>query len=153
MRFNLIDVFFMFACEAIGMVVGQLLCPHLPGYVRPIAMPLGALCMYLALMYPFYRGLRLYPMVLPRCPCCRSFQHGFHILDVRWPRIVFRCPTCEGEFVVWHNGKPGGEETWEKPVLALKWPYAWGIYKRAKNRETGVAPDSGSADAPPASAG
>src|SRR5262245_57409363 len=102
MRFNLLDLFFLIACEAIGMVVGKLLSPHLPGYFRPIAMPFGAICLYLALIYPFYRGLKLYPMVLPRCPCCRRFPHdGLHILDIRWPRIGFRCPTCDGEFIVW----------------------------------------------------
>jgi hypothetical protein len=59
-------------------------------------------------------------MILPRCPFCRNFQHGFHILGGQYPRVTFRCPTCNGEFVIWHNGKPGDQETWEKPVLALK---------------------------------
>jgi hypothetical protein len=108
--------------------------------------------MYFALIYPFYRGFKLFPMILPQCPCCGRFQEGFHILGGNWPRIIFRCPTCDGAFVIWHNGKPSDQETWEKPVLALKWPYAFGIYKRARKPEPGTAPNVGSADAPPASA-
>jgi len=108
--------------------------------------------MYLALIYPFYRGLKLFPMILPRCPCCGRFQYGFHILGGRWPQISFRCPMCDGEFVIWHNGKPSDQETWEKPVLALKGPYAFGIYKRAKKHGPVAAQNAGSADAPPASA-
>ena len=152
MRYGLIDVLFMFACVAIGTVVGLSLSIHLPGYLRPAAGPLGAICLYLALMYPFYRGLKLYPMLLPRCPCCRKFQDGFHFDDGGWPRVRFRCPTCDGEFVVWHNGKPGDQETWDSPVLALKWPYALGIYIRAKKPRSGAAPNARSTDGPPPSA-
>jgi len=137
MRFGLIDVLFLSASLTIGLVIGLSLSPRLPGYIRPIAVPLAGLSMYLALVYPFYRGLKLYPMILPRCPCCGHFQDGFHIWDEFWPKIIFRCPTCAGEFVVWHNGKPGDQETWETPVLVLKWPYALGIYKRIKKPEVG----------------
>ena len=151
MRFNLIDVLFMDACIIIGVIGGALLSSHRYGPPRLVAMGLGAVCMYLALVYPFNRGLRRYPMLLPRCPCCsRLEQKGFHFCG-NWPRIIFRCPLCDGEFVFWHNGKPDDEETWEKPVLALKWPYAFGIYKRVKKPETNAAPTAGSADAPPAS--
>jgi hypothetical protein len=151
MRFNLIDVLFMDACIIIGMIVGALLSSHRHGPPRLVAMGLGAVCMYLAVVYPFYRGFRRYPMLLPRCPCCRRRdQKGFHVCGNR-PRIIFRCPLCDGEFVVWHNGKPGDEETWEKPVLALNRPYALGIYNRVKKPETDAAPNAGSADAPPAS--
>jgi hypothetical protein len=152
MRFNLIDVLFMVVCLTIGTIVGLSLSSHLPGYLRPVAPPLGGLCLYLALIYPFYRGLKLYPMILPRCPCCRTFQDGFHFEDGGWPRIRFRCPTCNGEFVIWHNGKPSDQETWETPVLALKWPYALGIYIRAKRPKSRAAPNAGSAFAPPPSA-
>ena len=132
------DLFFAIVCIALGMVVG-LLSSHLPRYSRPVAGPLGGLFVYLALMYPFYRGLKLFPVMTPRCPCCGRFQDGFHILSGDWPRLSFRCPTCDGEFVIWYNGKPGDQETWEKPVLALKWPYAFGRYKRAKKPEPGAA--------------
>ena len=151
MRFNLIDVLFMDGCIIIGTIAGALLTSHRQGPLRLVAMGLGSVCVYVALVYPFYRGFRCYQMLLPRCPCCRRRdQKGFHICG-NWPRIIFRCPLCDGEFVVWHNGKPGDEETWEKPVLALKWPYALGRYKRVKKPETEAAPKAGSADAPPAS--
>ena len=147
----MIDVLFMDACINIGVIVGALLSSHRDGLPRLVAMGLGAGCVYLAFVYPFYRGFKRYPMLLPRCPCCRSRdQKGFHISG-NWPRIIFRCPLCDGEFVVWHNGKPGDEEIWDKPVLALKWPYAFGIYWRVKQPETDDAPNAGFADAPPAS--
>jgi hypothetical protein len=142
MRFNLIDLFFAIACGLIGVLIGRSLSSQLPWYFRPVAPPLGGLCMYVALVYPFYRGLKLYPMIFPRCPCCGRFQEGFHFRDVDWPRVRFRCPTCDGEFVIWHNGKPSDQETWETPVLTLNWPYAWGIYKRANSPEQGAAPNS-----------
>src|SRR5262249_33641110 len=115
MRFNLLDVFFAIACLVIGAVIGRALSFYLPGYFRPVAEPLGAVCTSLALVYPFYRGLKLFAMLVPRCPCCGNFQNGFHILDVRWPRVGFRCPTCAGEFAIWHDGRPGEQETWENP--------------------------------------
>ena len=139
MRFGLIDLLFAIASIAIGAVLGRLLVTELPAQLQPIAGTLGGICIYLALIYPFYRGLKLFPMVLPRCPCCGSFQRGFHVLGIVWPRINFRCPTGNGDFVIWHNGKPGAQETWEKPVLVLKWPYAFGIYHRIQKPK----PDAG----------
>jgi hypothetical protein len=35
--------------------------------------------------------------------------------------------ACSGELVIWRRGVPGRKEAWEKPVLAWKWPYAFGI--------------------------
>jgi hypothetical protein len=130
MRFGLIDLLFAIVCIAIGDVLGQAIASYLPTGVRTVAGPVTGMGIYLLLIYPFYRALKLFPMILPRCPCCGAFQHGFHILGGSWPRIGFRCPSCNGEFVIWHNGAPGDEETWEKPVLALKWPYALGRYRR-----------------------
>ena len=140
MRIGLIDQLFMIATIVIGALLGRLLAPHVS---QPLQLLVQALCvasLYLALMYPFYRGLKLVPMILPRCPCCGNFQKGFYFLEVQWPRITFRCPSCNGEFVIWHNGTPGDQETWEKPVLALKWPYALGTYKRMSKPDPGDAP-------------
>ncbi len=57
MRFNLIDLLFMDACIMIGVIVGALLSPYRHGPLRLAAMVLSAVCTYLALVYPFYRGL------------------------------------------------------------------------------------------------
>ena len=130
MRLGLIDLLFWVACFAAGMVLGQAAASDLPTQLRSFAGPVAGVCIYLVLVYPLYRGLRLIPIIFPRCPCCRSFQRGFDILGGLWPRISYRCPSCNGEFVIWHNGRPDKEETWEKPVLALKWPYALGTYWR-----------------------
>ena len=80
MRLGLIDLLFAIGCVAIGMVAGQLVASELPAGFRPIAGPVAGICLYLALIYPFYRGLKLLPVIFPRCPCCASFQQGFHIL-------------------------------------------------------------------------
>jgi hypothetical protein len=168
MRFGLIDVLFTQACLGIGVGLACLLVLPLPGSVRGVGVLLGGpcigLCLYLALIYPFYTRLRLYPMVLPRCPCCGNWpgghrrgtigeeqrdRDGFYVRG-EWPRITFLCANCEGEFIVWQNGKPSDQEPWEKPVLALKWPYALGRYKRAKAPESGAPAKTGSADAEPA---
>jgi hypothetical protein len=150
--FNLIDLAFAIVCFGIGVVFGQSLASHSPAYLRLLAGSIGGLCVYVGLVYPFYRGLKLYPMVIPRCPCCGRFQDGFHVLGGDWPRVRFRCPTCNREFVIWFNGKPGDQETWEHPVLALKWPYALGIYKRAIKPGPREAPNGDFADVPPAPA-
>lgn len=128
MRFGLIDLLFAIACIATGMVLGHVVALELPASLRAFAGPVAGAGVYSLLVYPFYRALRLFPMILPRCPCCAKFQNGFHILGGQYPRITFRCPTCNGEFVIWHNGNPGEEETWDRPVLALRWPYALGRY-------------------------
>ncbi len=52
-----------------------------------------------------------------------------------WPRITFRCGICDGEFVVWHDGTVGSDETWEVPVLVLKWPYLFGPYRKVEKPE------------------
>src|SRR5262245_32120196 len=118
MRYGLLDLLIVIFSISIGVILGHSVAPFLPGLFRPVAEVVGAVAIYLAVVYPIYRGFRLFPMVLPRCPCCNKFQHGFHFAQA-WPRVPYRCPTCHGEFVVWHNGKPTAEETWEKPVLAL----------------------------------
>ena len=131
MRYGLIDLFFMCACTATGLVGGMILTADFSPRVRVVVGIAGALCLYLVLIYPFYRGLRLLPMILPRCPCCRSGRdNSFDSIGGPWPRVTLRCCKCNGEFIVWLDGKAGDQETWEKPVLTLKWPYAWGIYRR-----------------------
>lgn len=136
MGFNLIDLLIVIVSIAIGMIIGNALSPSLPAFLRPIAKVLASTAVYLVVVYPIYRTFKLFPMILPRCPCCNKFQQGFHILSTHaWPRVTYRCPTCNGEFVIWHNGKPTAQETWDKPVLALKWPYAFGRYKRTRKPE------------------
>jgi hypothetical protein len=132
MRLALPDLLFAIASFGMGTGVCRLLGTE-SGSLHQICggMFLG-LIIYLVLIYPVYRGFKLFPMILPRCPCCGNFQQGFHVRGDDWPRISFRCPTCSGEFVVWHNGKPSPDESWDHPVLALKWPYALGRYKRMK---------------------
>jgi hypothetical protein len=144
-RFGLIDLFFAQACFGLGMVAGWLLSAHQPGYLRLVEGAVCGLFIYFALIYPFYRGLKLYPMYLPPCPCCGRCQEGFYFNESGWPRVSLKCPTCDDEFVIWHNGKPGDQETWEKPVLALKWPYAFGRYKRVQKPESGAPANLGSA--------
>ena len=129
MRFGLIDLLIAIFFTTVGTVVTQLLGSIYPFYLTWIAVPVCAVGLYLAVLAPIYRRFRLFPMILPRCPCCGKFQNGFHFTQ-GWPRVGYRCPTCKGEFVIWHNGKPGDSETWERPVLALKWPYAYGRYVR-----------------------
>ena len=143
MRFSLVDLAFAIASIAIGLVMGRLLAFHLrlPPYLRLTVVLLGGPCVYLAFIYPFYRGLRLAPMLLPRCPCCQNFQHGFYVDACGWPRVSFRCPSCNGEFVIRLNGQPSDQETWERPVLALKWPYALGVYKRMLKPEPDGTPE------------
>jgi hypothetical protein len=142
MRLGLPDLLFAIASVALGTLFWQFVNPEATSLYRIGGGLFVGSCLYLALVYPVYRVLKLLPMILPRCPCCGVFPQGLHILGGDWPRIRFRCPTCDGEFVIWHNGKPGCEESWDHPVLALKWPYALGRYKRMKNPEQD-APSNG----------
>ena len=82
MRFGLIDLLFAIACIAIGMVLGQTVASGLPTVLRAFVGAVAGVGLYLVLIYPLYRGLRLLPMILPRCPCCRSFQP--RISHSRW---------------------------------------------------------------------
>jgi hypothetical protein len=141
MRLGVIDVLFGIGCIAVGAALGQWLAPDLPASLGLLAETVAGVSVYFALVYPFYRSFRLLPIILPRCPCCAKNQQGFDILGGHFPRIAFRCVTCNGEFAVWLNGTPGDQETWEKPVLALKWPYALGRYRRMPP-ETGAAPEN-----------
>lgn len=115
MGYRLHDFLFFTMCLTIGALL------------RSVLVGVG---IYLALVYPVYRALKLFPMVLPKCPCCGKLPPGFHVQRSSWPRVPFQCPACDGTFVVWHNGKVGAEETWETPVLTLGWPYALGRYRR-----------------------
>ena len=129
MRFSLIDLLVLTASFTAGALVADAFFPSSPMLLRLVTKALAGLIIYLAIVYPIYRGFRLFPLVLPRCPCCKKFQNGFHF-DGAWPRITYCCPTCGGEFIIWHNGKPTKDETWDKPVLVLKWPYVTGRYTK-----------------------
>jgi len=142
MRFSLIDLLIAIVLIAIGAVLGRSLASDLPAYLRPIAEPFFGICVYLALIYPIYRRFRLFPIVLPLCPCCGNFQNGFHIIHGGWPHVTFRCTSFNGEFIIWYNGKPSDQETWDKPILALKWPYAFGRYKRMEKPKQANPPYS-----------
>jgi hypothetical protein len=126
MRFGLIDLLIAIGLASVGVVAARFLFPV---RLYPVAVPLCAAGVYLAAVAPLYRRLHLLPLILPRCPCCTKFQSGFSFVpDAQ--RVVCRCPTCRGEFVIWFDGQVGPAETWDRPVLVLKWPYAWGRYKR-----------------------
>jgi hypothetical protein len=148
MRVSLIDVLIALAIVIVGALIAMsifyvmvLACGLIlpsetsEAVVIPASMIAG-ICFYLALAAPIYRHFRFLPMLLPRCPCCEKRQEGFHFLP-DWPRIRYRCPQCDGEFVIWHNGRPTDEETWDNPVLVLKWPYVLGRYKRAEKPNGG----------------
>lgn len=129
MRFNLIDLLIAIFFMTMGTVVVSLLPPRFsccPPLAAGLFLGTG---LYLAVVAPIYRRFRLFPMILPRCPCCGKLQQGFFFTH-GWPRVIYKCPTCTGEFVIWLNGEPGDTETWDRPVLALKWPYALGRYQR-----------------------
>src|SRR5882762_7735353 len=100
MRFGLIDLLFLFGCEAIGIIVKLWLTAFMSASFSLLLGVAVAVLIYLILVCPFYRGLKLFPMILPRCPCCAKRQPGFHFVH-GWPRVVYRCPTCNGEFVIW----------------------------------------------------
>jgi hypothetical protein len=143
--FNLIDFLFLEGCLVVGGGSAFYLASGWPRPLQAAAAVLGAVCLYLALVYPFYYGLKRYPMTRPRCACCGKEQAGFYVNAVDWPRVVFGCPTCKGEFALWHNGRAGAKETWDMPVLALTWPYAFGVYRRLQKPESRTA-SSGRAD-------
>jgi hypothetical protein len=132
---GLIAGFFM----AVGLlIVRQLLAGMFPPFLTETAGCVFGFLLYLAVAAPIYRTFRWRPMIHPRCQCCRNFQAGFYYTGT-WPRIVYKCPTCTGEFIIWFNGKVGNTETWDKPVLALKWPYVLGRYKKM-NKPTASDP-------------
>jgi hypothetical protein len=137
MRYGLTDLLIAIFFVSVGVVAALPLHHLFPSCVTgiPIAVVCG-LCLYMAVAAPIYRRFRLFPLILPRCPCCGKFQNGFHFIH-DWPRVFFRCPTCKGEFVIWLDGRAGDTETWDRPVLALKWPYVFGRYKKV-NKPTAV---------------
>lgn len=145
MRLSLIDLLifigFAGASSAFGLRLAHDLSPRIPALVTLAASWFLGLAAYLAVVCPLYRRCRWKPMLLPRCPCCKKGQEGFHFTPA-WPRVIYRCPTCNGEFVIWHNGAVTGDETWDKPVLALKWPYVYGRYKRMEKPEQPTPPYS-----------
>jgi hypothetical protein len=145
MRFGLIDLLFEIFSMAIGVAIVRWAFPSCPLFIAAV---IGGTFVFLAVFPPIYRRFRLFPMILPRCPCCMKFQNGFHFTH-SWPRVTYRCPTCNGEFVIWCNGKVGHTEIWDRPVLVLKWPYAFGPYKRVETPEPSATPNAG----PPTASG
>jgi hypothetical protein len=144
MRFSLIDLllFIAFAgiTSAIGTGLALSLAPHIPIPITIIATWLIGIFAYLATACPLYRKFRWKPLLLPRCPCCNKRQEGFHFIPA-WPRVIYKCPSCNGEFVIWHNGQIADSETWDKPVLTLSWPYVFGRYKKETKPEPTSAGD------------
>lgn len=140
MRLSLIDLLLLIAfagfSSGLGLPLAHELSPHIPPLVTLAVSWLIGLLAYLGIACPLYRKCRWKPMLLPRCPCCNKRQDGFQFMPA-WPRVTYRCPTCNGEFVIWHNGAVTGDEAWDKPVLALKWPYVFGRYRRMRRPEQG----------------
>ena len=129
MRYRLLDLLIIYFFAIVAAIATELLDEMYPFYLMRVGVAACAVGLYLAVAAPIYRRFRLFPLLLPRCPCCGEFQNGFYFTH-DWPRTAFQCPTCKGEFVIWHNGKPGDSETWDRPVLALKWPYVfWTVQK------------------------
>lgn len=128
MRFTLIDMMMPVGL----MLFVTVLVPPSFLFHHPLLAPVVTILIYYLALAPFvYRKFGLSPMRLPRCACCGQWGEGFHVL-ANWPRIRCRCFQCEGEFVVWFDGKVGRDETWETPVLILKWPYVFGPYRKVE---------------------
>lgn len=138
MRLGLIDLLIAIFFGSVGAAAPLPLYRLFPSCLTAAAIPVCAVCLYLTVAAPIYRKLRLKPLLLPRCPCCAKSQDGFQFIP-SWPRVHFRCLSCEGRFVIWFNGEIGDGETWETPVLVLKWPYVLGRYRRV---DKAVAVDS-----------
>ncbi len=115
--------------SVISVIVAPSLLPDYP-FVSKLVL-VATVPGYIALIPFVYRKFGLPPMLLPRCACCGQWGDGFHVL-ADWPRVTHRCFKCEGEFVVWLDGKVGSDETWEVPVLVLKWPYVFGPYRKVE---------------------
>jgi prepilin-type N-terminal cleavage/methylation domain-containing protein len=129
MRLGLIDLLIAGVVVNAGAVAALPLYLAFPSWMTAAAIPACGLCLYLALAAPIYRRFRFLPMLHPRCPCCGKSQ-GYQFVP-SWPRVPFQCVSCKGWFVIWLNGRIGDGETWETPVLVLKWPYVFGWYKKA----------------------
>jgi hypothetical protein len=130
MRFTLIDLLIPILLFGIGSALLPIqLNKIFPESISFFVSILMLVCIYLIFLPIVYRGFKLFPMWLPRCPCCNKHRNGFHFKG-EWPRFIFKCPSCGGEFIVWTNSSPNSDETYEKPVLSLKWPYAFGRYIR-----------------------
>ena len=129
MQFTLIDGMIAAGFALIGAIIAPSFLPHYP-LVFMLVM-VAVIPVYIARAPFVYRKFRLLPMLLPRCACCGQWGEGFHVLD-NWPRITLRCDKCEGEFVVWLDGKVGSDKTWEAPVRVLKWPYVFGPYRKVE---------------------
>jgi len=141
--FNVIDLLLAIFFVGVGEVAAQPLNRFLPSILVHIIGYVGGVSFFLMAAAPIYRTFRLMPMGRPRCPCCKGFQTGFYV-SRGWPRMVFGCPSCKGEFVVWFSGEVGDTETWDKPVLALKWPYVLGRYQRMHKPMTDDVAQQGS---------
>ena len=128
MRYTLIDGLIPVGFFFIGLIIAPSFLLHYPLVYMSIMV---AVVLYIALAAFIYRKFRLLPMILPRCACCGQWGEGFDVLN-NWPRITCRCWKCDGEFVVWFDGKVGSDETWEAPVLVLKWPYVFGPYRKVE---------------------
>jgi hypothetical protein len=146
--FTLFDMLIVMACTVTGILLGLWLVRHLhhvPAGLRLIVFllvcpPFSGLWLYLALVCPIYRALKFRPLLLPKCPCCGVRRVSYDILSRGWPSSTLQCPGCKGEFRVWFNGKPGKEETWERPVLTLNWPYIFGRYNIVQKPKRSAAP-------------
>jgi hypothetical protein len=145
---SLIDLLIGIALGSIGAVVtlvaaevilGHVLAQMLPAdgvkITEEIAAMVAGACCCLAFAAPVYRRLHFFPMLFPRCPLCKKRPDHLHHSG-EWPRLRCGCSECHGEFVIWLNGRPSDKETWDAPVLALKWPYVFGRYQRVEKPET-----------------
>jgi hypothetical protein len=132
MRLGLLDLLFVVVSVSLGALLGRFFGGYLPVSMRLPAMLLCGIGMYASLICPFYCHLRLFPMILPRCPCCGYLPAGYHV-EGCWPRIYCRCHNCQKEFLLWMNGHVDEPEPESVPVLVLRWPYAFGRYIRVND--------------------
>jgi LSD1 subclass zinc finger protein len=129
MRFTLIDLLIAIACVAAGFLAGSLPA-HWAGHphLRPLfGIPLGVLA-YLTLTPPVYRRFRLRPLLVPRCPHCRTLPERYGVVASEWPREVVFCSSCRGLCELQY--RPGAARLAPDPAvprLVLGWPQSVGV--------------------------
>lgn len=128
MRFQLRDLLiavFLIAISANTATV--LLSPiDLPSIIAWIVPVVAGIACYLILSSLIYRGFRLFPLLLPKCPNCRNANRHYFSLDRRWPTEMVECANYHSSIelyvtpTVYEPGTRGGLR------FQLLWPYSFG---------------------------
>lgn len=133
MRFAWLDLLVVTAICLLGLLLWAILESAIGTGFRYHWLQVSFVVMIYVVFAPLvYRGFRIRPPILPRCPQCGDANRRY-VLAAKTedgPFDVIVCTSCNETVQIWYRAPKSARVAKSFPSFQLVWPYSWGRWRR-----------------------